>query len=73
MTNQFFATVTDAETQTSRTTPVEANNPENALQETIKTLPEGWVGGIEIDDEESFKPDEMPLLDYWKDNPTDIG
>ena len=39
-----------------------------ALESSIAQLPAGWVSGIEVTDEETNIPDEMPLIDYWKES-----
>lgn len=42
--------------------------PQEALERSIAQLPAGWVGGIEVTDEETNLPNEMPLIDYWKES-----
>jgi hypothetical protein len=40
-------------------------HPNEALDAALKHLPAGWLGNIEITDEETSNPNEMPLIDYW--------
>ena len=42
--------------------------PQEALERSIAELPAGWVGGIEVTDDETNFPNEMPLIDYWKES-----
>lgn len=42
--------------------------PQEALERSMGELPIGWVGGIEVTDEETNLPNEMPLIDYWKES-----
>lgn len=41
------------------------DKPEKALDLAIASLPNNWVGGIEVTDDETLAPDGMPLIDYW--------
>ena len=45
-----------------------AITPQEALEFSISKLPSGWVGNIEVTDDETNHPFEMPLIDYWKEN-----
>lgn len=42
--------------------------PQEALESSIAQLPAGWVGGIEVTDDQTNFPNEMPLIDYWKES-----
>ena len=44
-----------------------ASSPQEALELTLKMIPEAWSGGIEVLDEDSLDTCEMPLIDYWKE------
>lgn len=46
---------------------VEGSNPQEALEEVLSQLETDWVGSIEVFDDQTMAPSEMPLLDYWKD------
>lgn len=42
-------------------------SPEKALEEVLSQIKVDWQGSIEIYDDETSGPSDMPLLDYWKD------
>ena len=44
-----------------------ADSPEAALQGALLRTDNGWVGSVEIYDDLTDKPSDMPLLDFWKD------
>ena len=46
----------------------QAASPQGALERSIAELPSGWVGGIEVTDDETNSSNEMPLIDYWKES-----
>lgn len=46
----------------------QVTTPQQALERSIAELPTGWVGGIEVTDDETNSPNEMPLIDYWKES-----
>ena len=39
--------------------------PDEALKFALVDLPTAWLGNIEIYDDETSAPDEMPLIDFW--------
>lgn len=40
-------------------------HPDEALKFALDDLPTDWLGNIEIYDDETSAPDEMPLIDFW--------
>ena len=41
------------------------DRPEDALAIVISSLSADWIGGIEVSDDETSSPDDIPLIDYW--------
>ena len=39
--------------------------PDEDLKSALVDLPTGWLGNIEICDDETSAPDEMPLIYLW--------
>lgn len=64
---EFIAILNPVDSDELTIFSINAESPEIALNIVKEKLPKSWVGGIEICDSETLKPNEMPLLDYWKD------
>lgn len=61
----FYVTGTNAYTSNQTDKSIESTSPENALNEFLNLLPNNWIGGIEVNDDETLNPDAMPLIDFW--------
>lgn len=44
----------------------EVSDPNFALSQAIKDLPDNWEGSIEVNDHKTMTPNQMPLLDFWR-------
>jgi len=44
----------------------EVSDPNSALAQAIKELPDDWEGSIEVNDHETLPPSQMPLIDFWR-------
>ena len=45
---------------------IKAKDPNEALDEFVKTLTAEWEGSIEVNDHATLKPSAMPLIDFWR-------
>lgn len=44
----------------------EVGEPNDALFQAIKDLPNNWEGSIEVNDHKTLSPNQMPLIDFWR-------
>jgi len=44
----------------------EVSEPNDALSQAIKDLPDNWEGSIEVNDHKTLSPNQMPLIDFWR-------
>lgn len=63
--NHFHVSLTNALQSTTDNLVISTERPEDALAFAISSLPVGWIGGVEVSDDETLAPDAMPLIDYW--------
>ena len=45
---------------------IEVSDPNDALSQTIKDLPDNWEGSIEVNDHRTMASNHMPLIDFWR-------
>lgn len=45
---------------------VRCETPNEALENVLSALPATWEGSIEVMDDKTRGPSEMPLIDYWR-------
>ena len=61
----FYAKATGVDGHKDFSFQYSCHLPEEALKFAISDLPAGWFGNIEVTDDETNSPNEMPLIDYW--------
>ena len=45
---------------------IEVSDPNDALSQVIKELPDNWEGSIEVNDHSTLSATSIPLLDFWR-------
>lgn len=66
-TDQHFHVTARGVDQINLTFVILEDEPQNALEKVLGELPVNWIGGIEVSDDDSLGPSDMPLIDFWKE------
>ena len=61
----FYAKATGVDGHKDFSFQYSGYHPDEALKFALDDLPTDWLGNIEIYDDETSAPDEMPLIDFW--------
>ena len=62
----FHVTCIDVMEENDFKLVIEVSDPNDALSQAIKDLPDNWEGSIEVNDHKTMAPNQMPLLDFWR-------
>jgi len=45
---------------------LEVGDPNDALSQAIKRLPDNWEGSIKVNDHKTLGSNQMPLINFWR-------
>ena len=62
----FHVTCIDVMEENDFNLVIEVSDPNDALSQVIKDLPDNWEGSIEVNDHRTMAYNHMPLIDFWR-------